>query len=298
MLPTEAAEKIYRHYLQNMMLLSEEKQLHFATRLARWRNDNACKELLSKRNEEPLTTDECLAIISSDIKLTHSTRQKINNIELREQYFSKYPSLFGLHKALYDLFGFYTDQGIDLRLQFQQIVSIESLTELEKLLKNDPEALAALSTYAVNYVYLLRRFLLSDETVPLLSDNPQEFSNSKNLALVSYYVTHCIINESLFYTRAIDEKKRSHYQNILRETEKLLVGNYDQLTLDSKFELIVAAKLCGYELAEELVILQEGVAVLGQENYIIDPLKPDKTDLADSEHRNVLFIMATSSPLL
>ena len=124
--------------------------------------------------------------------------------------------------------------------------------------------------------------------------NPQD---DAELRLKIYFLTHCLIGASLFYIKDINSKDKKAYQKLVKELENLIKDNYFQVTLDNKFEFLVAAKLCDYQTVLRKTIKSEAdnaFSLYG--NYLIDQLNQTEKIYGDniisSEHRNVLYLMA------
>ena len=227
----------------------------------------------------------------------------INALHLRQPYLHAYPSLRPYNAILFQLRHLACVYGIDLRSKLEGIIPQADLLQLRERLLNDPPALAVLSTYAVNYLYLLDRFVLGSETSldPALFYGLKEHydvTDPQQLQLLLYLYTHCIIGETLFYHRVIPEASLPIYQQMLRDIETLIERYYDDIHLDNKFEFLVCTLICSLETGLRSRIHEEAVRSLSPAGtFLIDTHNHSgqtaKTGLVASEHRNVLYIMST-----
>jgi hypothetical protein len=120
----------------------------------------------------------------------------------------------------------------------------------------------------------------------------------KHPDLQAYMLTHAIIGESNFYSNKITRHKKI-YEQIIIELEKLIGDNYFQLALDVKFEFLVCCEICNYSSSLKNLILAEADRSLADNgNFLISRLNDSRgfltRNLLDAEHRNTLYIMATS----
>ena len=87
---------------------------------------------------------------------------------------------------------------------------------------------------------------------------------------------------------------------MLALAEKEIIEQYENVSLDNKFEFLVCAKLCGTKTSLSKHILEEAITCFDtKKQYFIEIKKAnnDKTTLASAEHRNVLALMAMNSDL-
>ena len=154
-----------------------------------------------------------------------------------------------------------------------------------------------LSTFAVNFLYLAahqRGDTLPDPAVFLrIAQSEYDLSDSTDTLLCAYLLTHCVINESLFYSRSIPAERRDAYRGILHWLDEQLAGTSQDLRLDNVFEFMVCCKLVGY--APNHILLPEPSSLRASEEgmFIVDP-RSKAADMASSEHRSVLYLMAAT----
>lgn len=300
----DLANRIYDYYLQNQTSLTDDKLFHFATRMAAWRGEKDAFDLL--RRLRPMITKPEQSLqntLQAIIDTPQSGRR--NAHELRQPYFEKYSLLYGAHAALFRVRHLDAVYGIDARQALYDCIPRETLLELRDSLMNDKEALKVLSTFAVNYCYLLTRVVERDEsgldlTRFLGAGHSYNLSDKIQIQLLIYLYTHCIIGESNFYTQEIPEDKLPVYIAMLQELEPIIEANLESINLDNKLEYLVCARICGYEtklfesvFAEaEQSISPEGTFIIDVHN---DNVQEDRNDFIKSEHRNVLYIMSASN---
>ncbi|HSD55933.1 MAG TPA: hypothetical protein VLA92_02155, partial [Candidatus Saccharimonadales bacterium] len=119
-----------------------------------------------------------------------------------------------------------------------------------------------------------------------------------HLQLLVYYYTHCIIADSNFYEEAILPELLPEYKKMLTTLDTVIDTNFSKLSLDTKLEFLVSARICGYRSHATDRIFEEcqascspdGTFLIDTHNTFAD--RDEKKSLDASEHRNVLYIMA------
>lgn len=297
------ANDIYTYYFSNKSALSDDKRFHFATRMAAWRGAEEAFELLRDSREYILPPEESLETIIHTVYSTEQSGRR-NAHELRQPFFEKYPQLYGAHLALFRVRHLESVYGIDAREALFASISKDDLIALKHALLADDEAIRVLSTFAINFCYLLDRVILKDES-SLPIDHfydlglAYDTTDKEQLQLLIYLYTHCIIGETNFYVRTIAPEKLSVYGRMLALLEPLIETHFDEINLDNKLEFLVCARIVGYESSLSNRIYDECEHSLSPEGtFIIDMhnnnIQSDRNDFNKSEHRNVLFIMSTS----
>ena len=298
----DLSQKVRHYYLEHFQELPFDKQFHFATRLHSWNGDAECSELLQTLRPFVVKDEEELR---KDLEqLIHQPpTAKINAAAAREQYFERYPDLRGLMLALFRVRHLLSIYDIDARATLLELYPIDKLRSLADAIRNDDDALRVLSTYAINYLYLVDHILYPEGGTPppverfyQLAD-VYDTSEPEQVQLMIYFYTHCIIGESNFYEREITGEQHAVYTKMLVRLESLIVDNYNSINLDNKLEFLVCCRILGYETslfdkvsAEcEQSISSEGMFLIDTHNAFA---QSNKTSFSDSEHRNVLFIMS------
>jgi hypothetical protein len=299
------AANIKQHYLTHADQLSTYYKFHFGSRLWSWSGDvegrilldNIAADFTQGGNPEKL-------MVSLASKLEHLPTPHINGAELREQYFAKYPELRHYNALLFQMRHLTCAYGIDLRDQLETLIPLKELLSLRNRLLADRKALAVLSTYAINYLYLVQRFILKDDANLDVSafyslKDHYKLDNPQQLQLFIYLYTHCIIAETIFYVRALPEINKPLYQQMITDLETVITARYDYIHLDNKFEFLVCAEICGMEspTLRQRIHDEAERSVSNEGTFLIDRHNKNhqttKTELVSSEHRNVLYIMST-----
>lgn len=299
----QLSDSVYQYYFSNKEHLSEDKLFHFATRTAAWLGRQESYDLLRASEAYIVQPGKTLEQVIFDIYHTPQTGRR-NAHELRQPFFEKYPKLYGAHLALFRVRHLQEVYGIDAREALFSTISREELIELKDQLLADAQALKVLSTFAINYCYLLERVIFKDpSSLPidtfLQLGESYDTSDKEQMQLLIYFYTHCIIGESNFYVRTIPETLLPKYQQMLRTIEPLIVEHFADINLDNKLEFLVCARICQYDTPLFETIYEECQRSISPEGtFLIDihnsNIQEDRNDFVKSEHRNVLFIMSTS----
>lgn len=296
---------IENYYFDHVDQLDADKRFHFASRLAAWHNNPRALALLDVlRPDYVKSHDEMLADIQT--LLVHPPAAKINALAARQPYFTAYPELRGRIMALFRVRHLRDIYGIDMTAAFRELVPLNDLYALADTLTEDKDAIKVLSTYAINYIFLVRGILypLSEpsDLAPFLR-RVNELGTSYNtteatdIQLLIYLYTHCIIGASNFYLAPVEGSEKEMYTAMLAELESVISQQYDAINLDNKFEFLVCCRLLGYQSFLTERIHAEARQSISQDGaFLVDRLnqnaQSDKTSLSDSEHRNVLFILS------
>jgi len=299
----QLSDSVYQYYFLNKEHLSEDKLFHFATRTAAWLGRQESYDLLRASEQFIVQPGKPLEQVISDIYHTPQTGRR-NAHELRQPFFEKYPKLYGAHLALFRVRHLKEVYGIDAREALFSVISRQELLELKEQLLGDAEALKVLSTFAINFCYLLERVIFENPaSLPIEAfldlGKSYDVSNKEQMQLLIYFYTHCIIGESNFYVRTIPEELLSLYQEMLRIIEPLIKQYFADINLDNKLEFLVCARICNYDSSLFETIYKECEdSVSPDGTFLIDihntNIQEDRNDFVKSEHRNVLFIMSTS----
>jgi hypothetical protein len=298
----QLANDVYHYYFTNRNQLSDDKLFHFATRTAAWLGRDESYELLRQSTPYIVQPGRSIYEVVADVYNTPQTGRR-NAHELRQPFFEKYPKLYGAHLALFRVRHLQEVYGIDAREALFAAISKEELLKLRDQLLADTDALKILSTFAINFCYLLERVVLKNPTsLPLESflelGNTYDTSSKEQAQLLMYFYTHCIIGESNFYVKKIPTETLPIYLEMLKRIEPLLEANYTDINLDNKLEFLVCARICGFETPLFDRIYTECHESISHEGtFLVDihnsNAQEDRNDFVKSEHRNVLFIMST-----
>jgi hypothetical protein len=289
-------EKKYKDDFEKLM----ERRFHFASRLYLWTNDEFSKNKLQDLKSEYIGTksEEYDQIIETILRKNSSSENSLFYSE-REEFFLKYPLLKKYNKILFKNLFCQTIYGFSLQENIEKYVSREDFIQLRKDLYDDGVAIAALSTYAINYFYALD-FYLQEEIFygnPNyfldIVENEKIFLSPKTISLKIYLLTHAIIGESAFYAKGIT-RNVPLYEQMLAKIEEIIESEYENISLDSKVEFLVCVRICQKSTYLFDKILAELIESFdGERCYFSENGKFEKGDsFKRGEHRNVLALMA------
>ncbi len=300
------SNSVLLYYLEHLSELSFDRQFHFASRLYLWSQHETLGEMLQHELKSEFTGNGSPAAALQAIvdrvnaEVSHGSK---NAAELRRPYFEAYPKLKLYVSLLFRVLFLETLYGIDAREELFRLVPDKDLAAYESRLLADTEALAILSTHAVNYCYLYRRVIRHDET----GLDPSSFlavgrtgydrGNTIHLQLLVYLYTHCILGESKFYFRRPSRYIQT-YRAMLDDLTKLIDERFVDINLDNKCEYLVCCELLGIASPlQERIFAEAAASVSDEGTFLVDRHNNNpqtgNTTLDLSEHRNVLFILAT-----
>lgn len=296
---------VLKNYKENFSKLDHRK-FHFASRLYLWFRDVEAEKWLNELKEEYIGDGTEAKFMEKliELKFELPTRTRPVLLAKRKKYFDSYPQLQHANIGLFRLLFVRTVYGRVFNSVFDSVWERENLSKMRDQLLADTEALKALSTYAINYLYVFDRVVRDNENeLPLkafynIGVSRYNLKDKDDLRLLIYFFTHCIIGETKFYYRKIPDGKRSIYLKMLKFLEEVITSNYLLINLDNKFEFLVCCRICDYETSLQEKINSEAHASVSEEGFIVDrhnsgPRKNNATFIA-SEHRNVLYIMSKS----
>ena len=298
-------ELIKNHYGENFKYISE-KNFHYASRLYLWTKNEEYRQQLDNLYSDYIGSDENVREKLQQIVARNASSDVNQSLskKLRHQFIDKYPLLYKLNSLLF--FNLFSNTIYNKNLHDEILLIMPDTTFLEykQMMENDRDAIAAFSTHAVNFFYLLNFYFQNtdhhfDLNPEFLYDIAMNFpieENADTLHLQIYLLTHCIIGESYFYLRKVSNYKEI-YQKMILQLEKIISEKFFDVSLDNKFEFLVCCKLCDYVSNLEKIIMQEAKLSLSPVgNFIIDThnsnANKSSNKMSVAEHRNVLFLMA------
>lgn len=300
-------DKVNDYYLKNLGQLPFTKQFHYMSRLWLWYKDLAARNWLDEHR-----TEICGAGTPTDInhkieEIIGSQRSDFGTkhaVAERAPYFEKYPLLKPSSLVLFRLLYLESIYDIDAKHLLSNHFDADQLTEMNNQLLNDVEAVAVLSTHAVNFIHLFAWFQnqpLSPATAYTLFEIGQtQYNPTDKLErlLLVYLYSHCIIGDTHFYARNLPTTNIDTYNKMLTSLEKLITNYYDDTSLDNKFEFLVCSRLCNSSSLLEQKVLEEAADSFSSEgDFVIDTHNSyqgaGNHSFEDSEHRNILLVMAT-----
>lgn len=301
------SNSVYNYYFSLFDELTLDKQFHFASRLYAVNGDALAKEKLEQLQTTLIgdsTARQVLSAIQSGT-LFPLLPGNADLLETRAPYITKYPHLRDTSRLLY------WSAMLSHAYKFDTKDALESLTstyELEKLyndLLDDHAAIATLSTHAVNYLYLYKRFY-KNEAGPdpslflaiLTNESRYDYSDPLQLRLAVYMITHALIADTLFYFTPVPKNHMPQHRNTIEQIEAVITEHLELLSIDAQLEFILCCKLVGYVSPLESLVLDESRLELSSAGtFIIDASKPTQ-NLNSSEHRNALYLLCTAQPAL
>jgi len=300
----ELADKIHAYYLHNFSELPVDKQFHYASRLSSWNDDEQCQKYLDELRTNIIPENKPVTDFLKDI-IENLPNNVMNAAEARAPYFAKYPDVRGLMLALFRVRHMLYIYNVDARRELVAIKPYDELHGLAVKLSQDEDALRILSTYAINYIYLVEHILfdvhsgvINIESMYKLGDI-YKIENKDQILLLIYLYTHCIIGESNFYERGVLPDRKQVYIKMLDYMEDLISQNYENINLDNKLEFLVCCRILNFNSKLFDKIYDECLQSISTNGtFLVDTInkagQTKKTSFADSEHRNVLFIMSTT----
>lgn len=291
------------YYDKNLEYLPREKQFHFCSRMHLMTNDTRYSEKLEQlKSWYTWDADKLQNSINNILKNSTSYIAKItNNYDFRIECAAKYPLLGAYNQILYKTLFTKTIYGIDYRKHIANLLRNSDIGKYRKLLANDNSAIFALSTHAINFIYLSSWLFDDTDSIDVtnlftIAQNEKLENESNTILSRIYLLTHSIICKSLFYSQEISQHKPI-YINMLKELEAIITTQYTTISLDQKCEFLVCAKMLQYKTHLQETISNEIQSSLSPHgNYIVDVFNTYKSstkkDLTLSEHRNVLYLLS------
>lgn len=284
-----ATNRVFETYTKNISSLSPEKQFHFASRLSLYNNNEWGREHVKYLREWFFEHNSIGRL--AEMRRTLPDPIHINHWQSRQPFFDDYPWLYSYELQLFQALHSSVQYNVDIRTM------LDSHDEVIARLVQDPRALGSLSTYLVNIFYLSHRFLQENDKplIPLECINQALNLSAQPLKLSLYLLTHCIIGESLFYSRKIPANKRQYCDDIKQLLIAMLGSYWQSLTIDNKLEAALCLRMLdgsSHDFVSRAI--SEASQNFSETNgFIIDPFMPHKNNLEWAEHRNVLFLMLT-----
>lgn len=292
------------------------KAFHYYSRMYLWNRDKYYHDKLVELKQEyiGLTSKETSTKLKKIFEANSRSRgKKTKNAEARAPYFNKYPELTAYTGILFKVLFCETIFQQDIRSLAKKHINEKFLVEMYRKLLKDKDALLVLSTHAINFLFLARFYSKNDKALlsqlpdplPILADIADSYKSSKSRLKIDqatadqlqlYFVTHIIIGLSEFYNTSVHDLRCN---SLIKIAEKTIYKSWASVSLDNKYEFLVAATLCGYSSRLFGPILQDSNKYFSQiGNYLIDPPSSEhfaysKDNSFKSEHRNVLYLMAS-----
>jgi hypothetical protein len=284
-----------------------KKQFHFSSRHYLWFNDKKNLARLKRLKSSYIGNNqkEVEAIILNILNKNYRLGKKIKARKLRKKVLLKYPLLIKYERILFKILFTKHLYKYDISPIALKHLDLNNLIKYRDALYKNKKDLATLSTLGLNFIYNLRFFLnlihkdnlnkldpaYLFEVAKIEYNKDASLTNRVNLQL--YYYTHCIINESEFYFKKIKDRD-GVYLKMLKTAERIIFTNYLKTRLDNKVEFLVCCKLLNYKTKLfDLIYSECETSLSNSDNYLINK-RSSLNDLKNSEHRNILFLMAFS----
>lgn len=303
---SEISNTIYDYYVTNFDRLPLDKQFHFASRLQIWLGDEQSQQLLQQLRPRLVPNDDASAALSAIADGTLIPLLPGNQalLHLRKIYNDRYPLLRSGARLLY--WAALLDQmyDVDARSAVPTVLSEDGMHQMYEALLADDAAIATLSTHAVNFLYLYKKYYLQEAgPAPLhfsrMAANPAlyDLADPLSVQLCMYLLTHVIIADSLFYAEPLSQASAASYAPLLSQLEAILTPRLESISLDSKLEFLACCRLAGFTTTLEDAILTEANQSMSPDGgFLVDRHNTSGSryvSFEKSEHRSVLYIMAT-----
>lgn len=276
------------YYFEHFDELTPEKQFHFATRMKNFLRVCDFDKWLSENQPDT----ELKPIISNN------DYSGVAQFAIRKPFFEKYPDLYGVEAALFRVHHLMKEYDVDIRGEFLKLYPKERLYRLSDDLLNDSEALRALSTWAVNTVYLTEELFPREQgsTDRLVNWTLSLDSFSMEPSLYVYLCTHILICESEFYTKTVE--RTSKLQELMNSCREVILKNIDTISLDAAVEFLVCSKMIEIEFEDVKKKINDICQdYLKNSPYLINYRRDKNPEsyyhtLNGAEHINSLYIMS------
>jgi hypothetical protein len=303
----DLSNSILTYFQDNLQKLSPEKQFHFASRIYLWSRQPEMRSTLDKLRPWYTSADRPMEALKNVVNQSEEKPDYGSNnaYYLRRPFFDRYPKLTEYTPALLKVTYMKTIYDIDSRDEFFSLFPANEIDQFSEQLYADDQALAMLSSQAINFLYLYEQLIKENPSIVepqrflSIGQSAYDLTDKTNLQLMIYLYTHCIIGATQFYYHAATSPHAGIYNVMLNELDKIIEERFDDINLDNKFEFLVCAKIIGYQASTVSRILAEAeqsVSTSGQ--FLIDKHnsnpQSNNQSFERSEHRNVLFIMSNS----
>ena len=288
----------YEYYWSIFEKLSRQTRFHFLSRTYLIANDERSGRMLQAMYDQQLkdmSQEDCFQYLMG--YLDYSNKKIVPE---RRAYLKRYPQMRSFSRDAFTVLFAKRLWGIDMKDVFFQRWPKNNVETIVHTLLNDTEAILELRTYALNFLHLYTHFFKPDDHASLLIQMYDVISNNWKARLLqtnglrdlTYFVTHQIINDSLFYTRAIPSEHIHVHQDFLKRLSTDLTElPIHMLTVDCLCERALCYRLLDLKSANhDRVLAYVSQQKSSRGNYLIQPGIEDT--LGHAEHRNVLYYLA------
>src|SRR5579884_117840 len=153
---------VLKSYRSGFEQLPSRTQFHFASRLYLWDQHPEAEKWLTTLKLEFTHNGKPLQVLEN---LKREPAPSLNwSKKLRQPFFDQYPDLHSSIRVLFRTLFLKTVYGLDVREYIDQIYPADVLIKQRDGLLANPKALASLSSFAINFLFILERFIREDET--------------------------------------------------------------------------------------------------------------------------------------
>ncbi|MCF7815835.1 MAG: hypothetical protein K9M10_03670 [Candidatus Pacebacteria bacterium] len=296
---TFSVSDIRDYYEQNAGYLQPDKRFHFYSRLFLWTRDESYMKELDLLRYKWLPDIQSYCTLAKKIPLLQAKPRSGGRI-YRQSSYQKHYKVYKYNRIFFKALFLKTIYGESVEALIGAI-DAEDIQRTREELCNDKEAIFALSTHAVNFLYHYEHFFNKTVNPQYILDIGKTYTLSEpthSLEARTYLYTHAIIGASHFYEKRTITENRSVYIEMLKEIETDMQYHFSEISLDIKCEFVVCAALVDYESTyTDMIASEVALSVSKHANYIVDTYnskssKIFKNGFHASEHRNVLAIMA------
>jgi hypothetical protein len=268
---------------------------HFATRLAFVLNDTKAKKELADfyRSElENVTKAEQWNTVNEVLK-NPSNPTETKRVELLKSY----PTLRSSARYCFATLFSKKIWDIDFTPFTIDSIALEDVKSVQAKLLEDRKAILILSTYALNFLILTNHFQKTFNEEELIKNLYKILDDAWELPEMTlqkriYFITHMIINDSLFYTRSIPHSHKQIHSLYTAKLELEIKNDIKKVSFDCLSEFVAANHLLDLHSKIDNDIFSLIVnATHSEKPFIVEPQNPSMT-ITQAEHLNALFILA------
>lgn len=297
-------------YFKDMLEPHSSELFHYASRTWLWKGDAWSRRVLDDMYSQYIgsTPDEIRKILTGIVARKDQPLSVNQNKRYRKQYFEKYRMLPIYNRLLFKAIFSDSLYNQDIRPYIKELVPDEDFLRLFSELLSDHDAVRILSTHAINFMYLLKNYFKSLRLASSVLVDPSELmevassyedlieqevvTREEAIKLRIYLLTHAILGESRFYQRRVSA---AGFRRMCKMLEDIVSENYFDVSLDNKLEFLVCADICRYKTGlRDLILSEAEKSVSWAGVFLVDrDGAPTRHALRTSEHRNVLYVMAS-----
>ncbi|MBP9819974.1 hypothetical protein KBC79_04530 [Candidatus Woesebacteria bacterium] len=291
---------ISEYYWNHLGELTDYSKFHFLTRNFLLKQSSRAKQELDILLFSKDTTHEQWLLLIESL-----TNPKQPTNKDRIAYLQQYPTLRQTSRACFARIFGEKIWGIDYQNDFLSVSTMGDVEPVWNTLMQDTKAISCLATYALNFLFLENHFFHFQSEIDLIIhfyeiyDRLTEQNNSQTvqsdaLTVQLYFLTHTIINDSLFYTRPIPEAHRQMHLDRLSLLSERIIHTPEKFTTDALCEFVAVYTLLHRPCPTIQFISSYLASVHSPEHQYL--MKQNSfMSLSEAEHSNVLYICGWSA---